>query len=68
MVTNKNEVKTMAKHMSWDCKCKFSSTTCNSNEKRVMQFNLNVNAKIIISAKKIMVGILAYVFVRIVSI
>ena len=34
MVTNKNKVKTVAKHISCDCKCKFSSTTCNSNKKR----------------------------------
>ena len=34
MVTNKNGVKTIAKHSSCDFKCKFSSTTCNSNKKR----------------------------------
>ena len=33
MITNKNEVKTMAKHISCDCKCKFNSTTCNSTQK-----------------------------------
>ena len=33
MITNKNEAKTMTKHISWDCKCKFTSTTCNSNQK-----------------------------------
>ena len=33
MITNKNEAKTMAKHISYDCKCKFKSTTCNSNQK-----------------------------------
>ena len=33
MITNKNEAKTMAKHISCDCKCKFNSTTCNSNQK-----------------------------------
>ena len=31
MITNKNEAKTMAKHISCDCKYKFNSTTCNSN-------------------------------------
>ena len=31
IITNKNEAKTMAKHISYDCKCKFNSATCNSN-------------------------------------
>ena len=33
MITNKNEVKTMTKHISFNCKCKFNSTTCNLNQK-----------------------------------
>ena len=33
MITNKNEAKTVAKHFSCDCKCKFYSTTWNSNQK-----------------------------------
>ena len=33
MITNKNAAKTMAKHISCDCKGKFSSATCNSNQK-----------------------------------
>ena len=33
MVTNKNEVKTMTKCISRDCKCKLNSTTCSSNQK-----------------------------------
>ena len=33
MITNKNEAKTMTKHISCDCKCKFSSIACNSNQK-----------------------------------
>ena len=31
MITNKNEAKTITEHISCDCKCKFNSTTCNSN-------------------------------------
>ena len=31
MITNKNEAKTIAKHISCDCKCKFNNRTCNSN-------------------------------------
>ena len=33
MITNKNEAKTMIKHISCNCKCKFNSTTYNSNQK-----------------------------------
>ena len=33
MITNKDEVKAMAEHISCDCKCKFNSTTCNSKQK-----------------------------------
>ena len=33
MITNKNEAKTMVKHVSCDCKRKFNGTTCNSYQK-----------------------------------
>ena len=33
MIKNKNEAKAMTKHISCDCKCKFNSTMCNSNQK-----------------------------------
>ena len=33
MVTRMNEVKTLVKHISYDCKCKFASRTFNSNQK-----------------------------------
>ena len=33
MITNKNDVKAMMDHISCDCKCKFNSTVCNSNQK-----------------------------------
>ena len=33
MITNKNEAKSMANLISRDCKYKFNSTTCNSNQK-----------------------------------
>ena len=32
MITHKNEAKAMAEHVSCDCKCKFDSTICNSNQ------------------------------------
>ena len=33
LIKNKNEAKTLVKHISCDFKCKFNSTTCNSNQK-----------------------------------
>ena len=33
MITKKNEVKMLVKHISFDCKCEFNSKTCNSNQK-----------------------------------
>ena len=33
MITNKDEAKAMTEHILCDCKCKFKSTICNSNQK-----------------------------------
>ena len=33
MTTRAYEAKTLVKHISCDCKCKFNSKTCNSNQK-----------------------------------
>ena len=33
LITKKNEVKAMTKHISCACKCKFNSRICNSNQK-----------------------------------
>ena len=33
MIARINEVKTLIKHISCECKCKFDSTTCNSNQR-----------------------------------
>ena len=33
MITNKSETKIVIRHISCDCKWKFNSTTCNSNQK-----------------------------------
>ena len=57
----------MTERMSYDCKCKFNSTTCNSKQKWNNK-HVNVNVKIIVSANKSIVRILVHVFVRIVSI
>ena len=32
MITRTNESKTLTKHMSCECKCKFDRTKCNSNK------------------------------------
>ena len=34
IIENRNEAKTLVKHISCDCKCKFDSKTCNSNKKQ----------------------------------
>ena len=33
IITNRNEAKTLVKHISCDCKYKFNSATCNLNQK-----------------------------------
>ena len=68
MITNKNEAKTMAKHISYEWFI-FNSTTCDSNKKKKwITKHANLNVKIIVSAKMIIAGIVAHVFVRIASI
>ena len=67
MIRNENRAETMLEHVSCDCKCKFNSTTCNSNQKwnnKTCQCEFKNHHK---CKKKIIVGILAHVFVRIVS-
>ena len=58
----------MKEHISCDCKCKFSSTTMYFESPNGKIKHAIVKVKIIVKAKKIMVGIQAHVFVRIVSI
>ena len=60
IIARKNEVKTMANHTSCDCKCKLNITTCNSNRKWNIMKYVNVKVKIIVTAKKVIVGILAH--------
>ena len=66
MITNEDEAKAMTEHISCDCKCNSNRTIYNSKQKIIK--HVNVNVKIIVNAKKIIVGILALAFVRIVSI
>ena len=67
MITNKNQAKTTKKHILCDCKCKFNSTSCNSDQEWNNK-TCKCECKNIKSVKKIIVGILAHVFVRIASI
>ena len=52
----------MTEHISCDCKCKFNSTTYNSKHWIIKHVSLNV--KFIVVAKKIIIGIVAHVFVK----
>ena len=67
MITNINEAKTKTKHISYDFKCKFNSTIYNSNQKWNNK-TCKCESKNYLKWKKIIVGILARVFLRIASI
>ena len=51
----------MTKHISCACKCKFNSRICNSNQKWSNKTS-QCGVKVIVSAEKVMVGIVAHVF------
>ena len=60
------KLKLKTEHISCDCKCKFNSTICSSSQKwnnKTCQYEFKSYRKF----KNIMIGILAHVFVRIVS-
>ena len=64
MITTKDESKAMAEHISCDCKYKFHRTTCNSKQKwnsKICQWE----CRNYYWCKKIIIGILICVFVRI---
>ena len=64
MITGTNESKTLAKHISCECKCKFDGTKCNSNQ----WWNNSkcwCKCKNIIYVKKITFGILFHVIMKI---
>ena len=67
MITNENEAKATTEYISCDCKGKFNYATCNSNQKWNNE-TCNCECKNYHKCKKdgILVGILAYVFVRII--
>ena len=67
MIARIYEAKTLVKHIPCDFECKFNSTTSNSNQKW-NEINANASVKNIVRAKKVTVGILANVILRMVSI
>ena len=67
MITNKNEAKEISKHISCDGKSKFIVQHAIQIKNWVMK-HVIVNVKIIVSTKKIIVGILPHAFVRTASI
>ena len=50
IITSKNKVKTMVKHISCSCKCKFISAICNQIKDGIIK-HANLNSKFIVSAK-----------------
>ena len=67
MITEKNESKTLTKHISCKCKCKFDRRKCNSNQK-LNNDKCWCECKTIIYVKKILFWILLHVVVKIVNI
>ena len=67
MISNKNEASAMKEHISCDCKCKFNSPMCNTNQK-LNNETCQCEYKNFRTCKKIILGILAHVFVRVVNI
>ena len=57
----------MTKHISCDCKCKFNSATCNSNQKLNTQ-TFQCEYKNYRKCKKVIVGTLATTLVGMISI
>ena len=60
MISRINELKTLTKHISCECKYKFDGRKCNSNQKW-NKINVNVSIENIIYVKKIIFGILLHV-------
>ena len=66
MITNKNEAKSIIKHILYDCKWNPIVQHVIEIKNGIIK-HVNVNVKITVHAKKIIVGILGHVFVRIAS-
>ena len=67
LITELNESKTLTKHISYKCKCKLDSKSLIQIEFS-KTINVNVSVKYIIITKKIIVGILLNVMVKMANI
>ena len=67
MINGINESKTLAKHISCECKCKFDGRKCNSNQ-WWNNDKCRCECKKIMYVKKIIFGILLHVVVKMVNI
>ena len=67
MISRINELKTLTKHISCECKYKFDVRKCNSNQKW-NKLNVNVSIENIIYVKKIIFGILLHVLLTMLNI
>ena len=63
MITGINELKTLTKHISCKCKCRFDGRKCNSYQ-RWNNENCRCECKKHYVRKKIMIGILLLVIVK----
>ena len=63
MITEINESKTLTKHISYECKCRFDGKNVIQINGGIM-INVDMNVKNVMYVKKIMFGILLYVIVN----
>ena len=63
MITGINELKTLTKHISCECKCEFDGQKCNSINGGIM-INFDVSVKYVVYVKKILFGIHLHVTVK----
>ena len=62
MIAGINESKTLKRHISCECKCRFDGRNCKING--VIMINVNVSLKNVKYVKKIILGILLHVIVE----
>ena len=65
MITGINDSKTLTKHISYECKCRFDGEKKLVKINDGMLINVYVSVKTFMYFKKIVFGILLYVFVKI---
>ena len=65
MITGINKLKTLTKHISYDCKCRFDGKKIKVLINCGITTNVDVGVKTFMYVKKIMFGIILHVFVKI---